>query len=221
MTEETITTFVDHSLEWNTTGTLTRVEKFTEAASLLIPYSISTIFDKKIAVRVTNTTKSPYSIKKNKHIVEFSVVTPEQSKFIKPVDTAILSMIPEGDGDLTTYLTKLLTTIKLEQQKNNIWVPKPGNLGNIEDRTPIQTRILKKLHGLKEDDKVNPKTNVESRLENLERFGWADTLLTETEKQTVEYIIVEYHDTFARQRMDIGLNTDFKVELTPKDDNVA
>ena len=57
---------------------------------------MSTIIDRKTAVRVTNTTESPYGINKNTQIAEFSVVTPEQAKFIKPVDTAILSIMPEG-----------------------------------------------------------------------------------------------------------------------------
>ena len=109
-TTKTITAFVDHVSEWNTTGTVTPVEKFTKTASLIISDSMSIITDRKIAVRVTNTTESPYTINKNTQIAEFSVVTPEQSKFIKPVDMAILSMIPEGDPDLITYLTELLRT---------------------------------------------------------------------------------------------------------------
>ena len=108
MTTKTITEFVDHVSEWKTTGTVTPVEKFTETASLLISHSMSTIIDREIAVRVTNTTESPYTINKNTQIAEFSVVTPEQSKFIKPVDMAVLSMIPEGDPNLITYLTELL-----------------------------------------------------------------------------------------------------------------
>ena len=105
MTTKTITAFVDHSSEWNTTGIVTPVETFTEAASLITSHSMSTKSDRKIAVRVTNTTESPYAINKNTQIAEFSVLTPEQSKFIKPVDMAILSMFPEGDPDLVTYLT--------------------------------------------------------------------------------------------------------------------
>ena len=112
MTTKTITAFVDHPSQWHTTGTVAPVRKFTEAASLLISNSISTIIEKKTAVRITNTTESPHLIKKNTQIAEFSVVTPEQPKFIKPVDTAILSMIPEGDPDLTTYLSELLRTNK-------------------------------------------------------------------------------------------------------------
>ena len=40
MTTKTITAFVDHSSKWNTTGTLTPVEKFTETASLIISHSM-------------------------------------------------------------------------------------------------------------------------------------------------------------------------------------
>ena len=130
MTTKTITAFVDHSSEWKTTGTVTPVEKFTEATSLFISHSMSTILDRKIAVRVANTTESLYTINKNTQTAEFSVITPEQSKFFKPVDTAFLSMIPEGDPDLITYLTEQLRTTKPDQQNNFFWFPTPENPGN-------------------------------------------------------------------------------------------
>ena len=221
MTTKTITAFVDHTSEWNTTGTVTPIEKFTETASLLISHSMSTIIDRKIAVRVTNTTESPYTINTNTQIAEFSVVTPEQSKFIKPVDMAILSLIPEGDPDLITYLTELLRTNKPDQQTNIFWFPTPENPGNTEEHTPIQTRILKELRELQQKQKLNPKDDNESRIEFFKRFDWTDTLLNENEKHAVEDILVEYHDIFARHRMDIGMNTEFKVRLTPKDDKAV
>ena len=119
MTTKTITAFVDHVSEWNTTGTVKPAGKFTETANPIISHSMSTITDRKIAVRVTNTTESPYTINKNTQIAEFSVVNPKQSKFLKPVDIAILSMLPEGDPDLITYLTELLRTNKQDQQTNS------------------------------------------------------------------------------------------------------
>ena len=221
MTTKTITAIVDHSSEWNTTGTVTPVEKFTEAASLIISHSMLTKSDRKRAVRVTNTTESPYTINKNTQISESSVLTPEQSKFIKPVDTAILSMIPEGDPDLVTYLTELLRTNKPDQQNKTFWFPTSEDPGNTEDHTPIQTRILTEFRELQRREKLNPKDDIESRTEFLKRFDWTDTLLMETEKQAVEDIPVEYHDIFARHRTNIGMNTDFKVKLTPKDDKVV
>ena len=69
-TTKTITAFIDHPSKWNTTGTLTPLEKFTETASLLISHSMLTIIDKRIAVKVTNTTESPYLNKKHTEIAE-------------------------------------------------------------------------------------------------------------------------------------------------------
>ena len=125
MTTKTITTFVDHPSEWHTTGTVTQVGKVTEAASLLISYSMSTKIDKNTAVRITNTTESPYLIKKAAKNSEFSKVTLEQSKVIRPVETAFLSLIPEGDPDSIDYLSKLLRTNKPELQNNTFWIATP------------------------------------------------------------------------------------------------
>ena len=157
MTTETITSIIDHLLEWNATGTVTPVEKFTEAASLIISHSISTITDRKTAVRVTNTTESHYTINKNTQIADFSVVTPEESKFIKPVDTPFLNMIPGGDPHLTTNLTELLRKNQADQQNNAFWFPTSKNPGNAEDHTPIHTRIPKELREMHQKIKIEPK----------------------------------------------------------------
>ena len=70
------------------------------------------------AVRVTKTMDSPYLINNNTQIAELSLVTPEQSKHIKPVDMALFSMNPQGDPDLTANLNKFSRTNKPEQQYN-------------------------------------------------------------------------------------------------------
>ena len=220
-TTKTVTAFIDHPLKWKTTGTVTPLEKFTETASLLISQSMSTIIDKRIAVRVTNTTESPYLIKKHTQIASLSVVTPEQSKHIKPVDMAILSIIPQGDLDLTAYLNEFLRTNKPEQQKDTFWFPTPENPGKPEDHTPMQTRILRELKELKDKENFNPQESIEPRNNFLKRFDWNDTLLTKTEKQAIEDILVECHDIFNRHRMDNGMNTEIKVKLTPKDDKAV
>ena len=180
-----------------------------------------TIFDKRKAVRVTSTTESPYLIKKHTQIAEFSVVTPEQSKHIKSVDIATLSMIPQGDPDLTAYLNELLRANKPEQQDNTFWFSTPEYPGKPEDHTPLQTRILKDLYELKDKEKLNPQETTKSRDKCLKRFDWTNTLFTEMEKQAIEDILVEYYNIFARHRMDIGKNTRFKLKSTPKDDKAV
>ena len=104
---------------------------------------------------------------------------------------AVLSMIPKGDPDLITYLTELLRTNKPDQQANTFWFLIPKNPGNTNEHTTIQTRILKELRELQQKEKLNPKDDSQSRIEFLKRFDGTDTLLTETEKQAVEDILVE------------------------------
>ena len=136
----------------------------------------------------------------------------KQSKHIKLVVMAILNMIPQGDPDLTK---------KPEQQNNTFWFPTLENPGKPEDHTPIQKRILKEKIELEDKEKLNPQEETESRNKFLKRFDWTDTLLTKTEKKAIGDILVDYHDLFARHRMDILMNTEFKVKLTTNDDNAV
>ena len=87
--------------------------------------------------------------------MEFSVLTLEQSKHIKPVGLATLNMISQGDTDLTAYLNELPRTKKPEQQNNTFWFPKPENPRKCEDYTPIQRRVLKEIFKLKKKEKLN------------------------------------------------------------------
>ena len=84
---------------------------------------MSTRIDKLVAVKITNTTVSPYLIEKNTQIAEFNVVTPEQSKHNKPGDMAILSMIPQGEHGLTAKLNNFFQNERSRAAKQNILVP--------------------------------------------------------------------------------------------------
>ena len=78
---------MEHNRDCNTIAEVYGKSKFADYNSRLL------ITDQRTAVRVTDTTEPPYLIKKKTQIAEFSVVTPEQPNFIKPVHMAILKMI--------------------------------------------------------------------------------------------------------------------------------
>ena len=80
-----------------------------------------TIIEKQIVFTVTNTMESPYENKKNRQMAVFSVVTPEQSKYNKPVDMAILNKSQQGELDLISYINELLRTNKPELQSNTVF----------------------------------------------------------------------------------------------------
>ena len=52
-------------------------------------------------------------------------------------------------------------------------------------------------------------------------FKWTDSLITGKDRERLEATIVEFNDIFARHRLDIGMNTQFKVSLTPQDDKLV
>ena len=75
---------------------------------------------------------------------------------------AILSLIPQGDPDLTAYLNELLRTNKPEQQNNTFWFPTHENPGKPEHHTTIRTRILKELNEVKDKGKFILQEGTES-----------------------------------------------------------
>ena len=46
-------------------------------------------------------------------------------------------------------------------------------------------------------------------------------MLQQDESTRIEDILVEFYDIFARHRLDICMNEEFKVKLTPKHDSLA
>ena len=52
-------------------------------------------------------------------------------------------------------------------------------------------------------------------------FNWIDSLITGKDRNNLEATIVEINYTFARHMLEIGMKTQFKASLTPKDDKPA
>ena len=82
-------------------------------------------------------------------------------------------------------------------------------------RRPVKTQedeIVK----LRAEEKLDPTASEEQRHEFLANFQWEQSTLNPHEKQKIEALLVKYHDIFARHRLDIGINTEFKIKLIPK-----
>ena len=148
-------------------------------------------------------------------------MTAQQTKFIVPVDMVIFSMFPGSDTELTAYLNQLLRAIEPKLRSNVFWFPTPKTLGRTEDFTRIETGILKEIQKLKAKEKPNLREDAESIHKILERLDQNTTMLTETEREAIDDILVEYNDRFARHRTDIGMNLEFEVQITPKGDIVV
>ena len=52
-------------------------------------------------------------------------------------------------------------------------------------------------------------------------FVWKDSILPSGEMARIEDILVKFHDVFASQRLNIGMNEEFTAKMTLKDDSPA
>ena len=136
---------------------------------------------------------------------------------IHPVDIAALNLLTEHD-DVVTYINALMQVERPEDNEEKFWFPTPEHPGNEQEHSPIQKRILKELRDLAELEKLDPSENEETRNKFLSMFNRTDSLITGNDRKNFEDTIVEFNSIFARHRLDIGMNTQFKVSLSPQDD---
>ena len=144
---------------------------------------------------------------------------PEEAKELKPLNTATLKVLTEDDSeDAIIYINEFLKTSEKPSHNQNLWFPTPDNPGDPTTHTPYQTRILREIKELEEIQKPNPNNSDEERKAFFQDFKWDDSQLSESDKKDIEEILIEFNDTFARHRLDIEINHNFKIKLTPKTD---
>ena len=189
---------------------------------LLICPPLSSTENNKHMVQISNLLEHPYTLKEGTHIANFSILTPEQTKHIRPVNpNSVRHLLNNNHDDAIHYINSLLKTSKTDVFNETYWFPTPQNPGNEQEHTPIQSRILNELRELEHLEHINPLEDTNSRKQFLSNFDWTDSTLQAVAKQAAEDLLVEFHKNFARYRFDIGINTEFTVQLTPLDNRPA
>ena len=173
-----------------------------------------------VSVHLNNSTDSPYTLRRGTQVANLTVLTPEQMKYVKPIDPVTTwHLLQDNPENAAYYASSLIKSTKPEDFKENYWFPTPEDPGDPQHHTPIQKRILSELINLQELENFNPQDD--SGRQFLSNFDWTDSMLQPAEIARIEDLLVQFHDIFARHRFDIGMNEDFKVKLTPKDDSPA
>ena len=173
-------------------------------------------------VQNSNFSDHPYTLKKEAHLVNFSILTPQQTKHIRPVNPiSVKHLLNNNHDDAIHYINSLLKTSETDEINEIFWFSMQQSPGNEREYTPVQTRILNELRELEQLEKFNPLEDTDSRDQFLSNFNWTDFTSQPDAKQAVDDLLVELHDIFARHRFEIGINTDFKVQLTPLDNRLA
>ena len=103
----------------DTTGVIHPIPAYTEDKPIVIASSLSTVHEMKTLIRITNTSPTPFTIKKNTVVAEFHITTPNEAKNIKPLSTAALKVLTEDDSEQALeYVNKLLKTTENSETSN-------------------------------------------------------------------------------------------------------
>ena len=182
----------------------------------LICPAISSTQNNKQMLQISNFLDHPYTLKRGTHSANFSILTPKQTKHIRPVNpTSVGHLLNNNHDDAIHYMNSFLKTSKTNEVSDTYRFPAAQNQGKEKEHMPIQTRILNELRELEQLEKLNPLEDTDSRDQFLTIFDWTNSTLQPDGKQAVEDLLVDFHDIFARIRFDIGIKTEFKVQLTP------
>ena len=106
--------------------------------------AIVTLNEKTMGIRVNKFTDQPYRLEKRFHIANFSVMTPEQKKHIRPIDTvSTWHLLNENAEDADRYISSLLEANRNNDQYEQHWFPTPENPVDEESHTLIQKQRLR------------------------------------------------------------------------------
>ena len=93
---------------------------------LLVCPALSSTQNNKRMVQISNFLDHPYTLKKGTHIANFSILTPEQTKHIQPVNrTSVRHLLNNSHDDTNHYINSLLKTTKNDEVNETYWFPTP------------------------------------------------------------------------------------------------
>ena len=174
--------------------------------------------DNEVYLGIINASPNLVLLPEDLKIAKFSILTPEQANYLLPVEPAILAQqkFHKHNSQLLKDNNYNRQHRVKAQQSETFWLPttetreRPDKLNGIEKTTFLQ------LQEIREKEKLKHFSSNEDRVKFLKQILWESTLLTIEEKTQVEEVLVEYHDIFARHRLDVGRNDVFKVKFTPE-----
>ena len=199
------------------TGTVEAFPAFERKTELLVSPSMSEINDQQTHVQITNYLDHSITIPQNTTVAVFRILTPNQAKNVQPMTSEQLTLITKFPVEATNVMNQLFQ--EPDASKDKRWYPTPETCDDPKKLNKIERRIYDEIIQLREAEKLDPTRDDDQRRTFLKNFSWDDSILTEQEQQRIEALLVKYHTIFARHRLDIGINTDFKIQLTPKHDD--
>ena len=206
----------------DSSGIIEPLAKFEKAYDLCITSSLNKFHQStRTHIGVINLTDDPIIIPAGTFVASYTVLTPEQAKYLLPLEPKILENSLLSEKQICQLISDFANTENNTSSQNfhqKFWFPTPETCPDSSNLTNIEKQIYETLCDLRQKENIDPENNENDRNKFLQQFKWQDTLLTQSEINEINKILLEYHDIFARHRLDIGVNHNFKIKLTPEHD---
>ena len=111
------------------TGILQPSNNLTDDGDIAFCAALVTLTDGQVLVHLNNFTDSPYTLKRGTQVANFTVLTPEQMKYVKPIDpVTTCHLLQDNLENAAYYARSLIKSTKPEDFKENYWW---GTLGTL------------------------------------------------------------------------------------------
>ena len=198
------------------TGTVEGLPAFERRSHLLVSPALNETQEGRTHVQITNPLDYQITINVGTPVASFKIMTPKQANNLQPMTNHQLNLISQYPDDAEAVLNQIFQDPTTKSDRR--WYPTPETCDDPSKLNKIEKRIYDEIVKLRAEEKLDPTASEEQRHEFLANFQWEQSILSLHKKQKIEALLVKYHDIFARHRLEIGINTEFKIKLTPKHD---
>ena len=106
------------------TGILQPSNNFTDDGDIAFCAALVTLTNGQVSVHLNNFTDSPYTLKTGTQVATFTVLTPEQMKYFKPIDPVTTwHLLQDNPEHAAYYASSPIKSPKNEESKENYWFP--------------------------------------------------------------------------------------------------
>ena len=228
----------------NLCGIIDPLASFEKRTDLCVTSSLSKANrDGLFPVGIINLQGTPVTLNTRTAVGKLKILSPQQIEFLMPIDPLILKTVEshcetkkEVDAAISTIYQMNRRRGRPRNRRSNasdtdnsinlisscenrkFWFATPETCEDPSTLTGVEKDIYEQLVEFKRLEAINPQNSPEERAHFLGEVNWEKSIFDEKHRALMEDLLVEYQHIFAKHRLDIGGNDEFKVKLTPAHD---
>ena len=209
-------------------GAIIPLEEYENSTELKLSSSVVTVGkDNIVSILALNLNDHSITFPKNKQVAVFQILSPQEEEKLIDIGPELLALDKMKNGELLNQINQFLRVRNNRSSRqpkrpspeyDKIWFPTPETCQNPENLPLLQREVFDNISELQQRDSLHPQSNEKDKETFLKQFDWLKSSLNADQIAEMQHLLIEYYDTFAKHRFDVGYNTELKVKLTPAHD---